>query len=80
MEDLKLDLLTNEAMSNFDIVGILNNNSTHLTNHIGKNYTTWHFEELQTVLDIITSLQENRLSYRFWKDESLFIIDGDEWE
>jgi len=80
MSDFRLDLLTSEAMSDFDIVGLLNNNSTHLTNHIGENYTTWHFEELQTVLDIITRLQESKLSYRFWKGKNLFTIDGDKWK
>lgn len=80
MENIRLDLYTNEVIGNPSLVGLLNGNSTHLTNHIGKNYATWHFNNLETPLKIIISIQREKLSFRLWKDENLDIVDGDEWE
>lgn len=74
LNQTKIEIPTDEITEVFELIGQLNAISTHITNQIGTNITTWHFDNAENALKAIQILQKTKLSYRWIEEKTPILI------
>ena len=57
-----------------ELINELNAISTHITNRIGSNITTWHFNDAVKALKAIQLLQKTEFDYRWIEEKTPALI------
>lgn len=78
----RIEIPTDAVIRETEIVDYLNSLSTHITNHVGKPITTWHFDNGTKVLKAVLKIQEADIPFRWIEEEleALIIAYGMEAE
>lgn len=74
LDQTRIEIPTDEIIVNLDLIEQFNAMSTHITNRIGTNLTTWHFDKGEKALKAIQMLQETEISYRWIEEKTPALI------